>query len=316
MLHIETITLTCDPTDKIGQVDHSILSVIAGMGGDENPLFRFFTTREARVLREVSNEFRHFVTETPWDDVRRTIFDYRDHTTDVASPLHVNVPLWRACFPNAIGVRLAGREPLTDKILMHLRGILYLDGRWETQREICERKRIAYRCPSIDEPYDCSSITDDGFQYLQGVRWLDLSGRDLRHATDAGFVHLRGIEHLFLGQTHLPQISPSGFLQLRGITTLSGCEYVNPLWRCIRYGDTDAAIAMIGTVDQMWTHADDNHCVFRAACDIKNKPLICALLMHGIRPATNAVHKKSGIRPATRLLFDMDIRSFVLNQGY
>jgi hypothetical protein len=306
---LQVIGLTCDPADPTS--DHSILSTLLnGWDGEgfEHSLFRFFSTREACVFRLLCTEFLDSVTKTPWDDVRPTIyksrlFDDHDHTTDVASPMHVNIPLWRACFPNAIGVRLAGREPLTDTILMQLRGILYIDASWEHPSITYGRQGRTYRSPSIDpEDYD-TSVTDDGFQHLRGIRWLNLCRRNLRRITDAGFAHLRGIEHLNVEQTHLFQISPRGFLQLRGITTFTGCEHANPLLRCIHHGDYDAAIAMIGTVDRMWTCEDNEHSVFYAACYTKNKALICALLMHGIRPTT-------------WLLFDQDICQFVLDQGY
>jgi hypothetical protein len=267
------------------------------MGIAEHPLFRFFEMHEAGELRLICTEFHHFVTETQWDDVRpeqvRAVHDEPTERATIKSPLLENIPRWRASFPNAIGVRIAGSAPLTDAILALLSGIPRLDLSWEHPSiEYTRRTGRMWRAPSVD-PEDQSWITDEGFQFLRGIQWLDLSGRELGYATDAGFAHLRGIEHLYLERARLSHISPRGFLQLRGITTLRVCEYINPLWQCIHRGDYDAAIHMIGTVDPMWTLADDDDNVFLAASASKNEALIRALLEHGIRAPLHKLYDEA-----------------------
>jgi hypothetical protein len=97
----EEIHLACQNDE-----DRSILSVLHN-GWDsiietyEHPLLRYFTTKEATVLRSVCSEFKDAVEVTSWDDrstvIKHSLFD------------------WKNSFPMAISAKIDARRVIVDR---------------------------------------------------------------------------------------------------------------------------------------------------------------------------------------------------------
>ena len=63
-------------------------------------------------------------------------------------------------------------------------------------------------------------ITDDDFQYLEGLEYLNMSHCSQETITDAAFVHLRGIHTLNMSDCDQETITDAAFVHLKGIHTL------------------------------------------------------------------------------------------------
>lgn len=121
---------------------------------------RFFTTREARVLRLVCKEFREAVEATAWNDLETRISG--------------RLGAWRASFPSAIAANLSNRGDLVDGDFALFRGLHGLDVSLEyAYKRDCNGGRGARR------------LTDAAFVHLRGIRKLILRDRLLPAITSA-----------------------------------------------------------------------------------------------------------------------------------
>ena len=89
--------------------DCSVLSVLRN-GWDsiietyEHPLLRYFTTKEATVLRSVCSEFKDAVEVSPWDDLQTMI--------------RTNLHDWKVSFPLAISAKINAHRVVLDERLV------------------------------------------------------------------------------------------------------------------------------------------------------------------------------------------------------
>jgi hypothetical protein len=180
-----------------GDGDYSILSVLFGAHSIGEGIFGYLTMRDSNKVRVQCVECRDAVMDFPWMDVK--------------SRIRGSVKAWRAAFPCARAVNVAGRRDIVDADFVHIRG----DAR--------------ARLHTVNMGW-CNSVTDAAFVYLRGIHTLDMSlywdiGGNGK-ITDAAFVNLRGIHTLDMSCCDQRTITDAAFLHLRGIHTLKmfGCS--------------------------------------------------------------------------------------------
>ena len=73
---------------------------------------------------------------------------------------------------------------------------------------------------------DQSTITDQAFSYLKGIHTLHMSGCNQSTITDQAFSYLKGIHTLFMDECDQPTITDQAFSYLQGIKTIdiTGCN--------------------------------------------------------------------------------------------
>jgi len=210
-LFLSPIGLTCGPGE-----DHSILSTLMNgwdsLFGYEHPLLRFFTTKEARVLRLVCREFKHNVEVTSWNDLESPIGRW-ENTQNWVGPY---IQLWRECFPMAIAASISSHVDhiLRDEDFAFFQGLRILkipEFRTITNAAFPHLRGIQQLIMN-----GCSGFTDAAFPYLQGIEYLDISG--CNDVTDAAFPYLRGIKYLDI--SFCTGITDAAFGHLQGIQSL------------------------------------------------------------------------------------------------
>ncbi len=158
---------------------HSVMGV-AGAA-----LLPFFSTREARALRQVSSECLRAVARHPW--------------ADRATVIQGSVAAWRASFPHAKAASVYSylrRTPLLDADFVHFEGLQELD------------------------MTVCNEVTDAAFVHLKGIRKLRMWGCSQETITDAAFANLKGIHTLNMSRCAQATITDTAFAHLKGIHTL------------------------------------------------------------------------------------------------
>jgi len=252
---LATTLAAADATQKIGltcgKEDRSILSVLRN-GWDSivetytHALLRFFTTKEARVLRTVCSEFTDAVAITPWHDMTSRIGSpsaYR--LTSVTDRLE----RWRQCFPAAIGAKVKdtshlcttdfeffaglqsldislcwGYEPVEafDYFRGTIRSLKLVQDWFELDYTVKFTDAALMHMPLLEELdlNDCRGFTMALFPHLRGLRKLRI-GR----LADQSLVYFRGIEELRLDTCR--GITAAGLHHLRGIRALhiGECAY-------------------------------------------------------------------------------------------
>jgi len=196
--------------------DTSILTVLRN-GFDrtdelyEHFIARFFTTKEARELRLVCQEFKDAVEVHPFTDTETRIGGKDVHPYNqngptgrahshrapdkYSYPIKKCIKWFRKSFPAALSANVRGREDLRNEDLALLRGFTHLN--------------LAQ-----------TDITG-GLQNLRGIRSLDIA---FTAVDPTELMHLRGIETLdvsysgSLGTT--VEVIEQSFTHLRGIRTL------------------------------------------------------------------------------------------------
>jgi len=206
------IGLVCKPdNEKYNEI--SVLSIISW--AIENidpeclhPLFQYFTTYEARVLRLVCSEMKHFVGLNHWDDEKTQIGRYRNDEGQCEDiPVGESLRLWRECFPHARAANVSGRSDLVDGDFVNFRGLSVVN--------------ISQHPLKRGSSYSRASFSDIGFQHLRGVRKLIMTNADMSRITDRGFESLRGIEELDMFGCEDPGITGKALVNLRGIRKLN-----------------------------------------------------------------------------------------------
>lgn len=87
-----------------------------------------------------------------------------------------------------------------------------------------------------------TDITDDDFQYLKGIKYLNMES--CYTITDAGFVHLNGIEELIMNNCRQDTITDAAFVNLQGIKSLD-------MMYCDQLTITDAAFLNLSGITNL-----------------------------------------------------------------